>query len=175
MEAINVFASIQPRRQNIRTDRGGRGGAGLSRAYSKGPHCSAVSFGRVSGCKARFIGLCEDVRIQSLGYKMRSRIKFRGLFARFLVDKLHITPKGNAPLVYRTPKTRFTLSQRLCARLPSRKSTRWPRPSSALKAAHARPPHAAVMPPPSPAERSGSAPVLTDGPAAAEPLCPDGC
>lgn len=55
---------------------------------------------RLSGCKERFIGLCENVKIKTSlsGIKYTSEIKFRDLFAQFLVDKLRITPKGKNSL-----------------------------------------------------------------------------
>lgn len=69
---------------------------------------------RLSGCKVRFIGLCENVKIKTSlsGIKYTPEIKFRDLFAQFLVDKLHITPKGKTSLAYCVHKAGFTLAQR---------------------------------------------------------------
>lgn len=69
---------------------------------------------RLSGYTVRFIGLCENVKIKTSlsGIKYTPEINFLGLFAQFLVDKLHITPKGETSLAYCVHKVGFTLAQR---------------------------------------------------------------
>lgn len=56
----------------------------------------------LSGCKVRFIGLCENVKIETSlsGTKYTPETKFLDLFAWFLVDKLNITPQGKTSLTY---------------------------------------------------------------------------
>lgn len=52
------------------------------------------------------------IKISLSGIKYTPEIKFQDLFAQFLVDKLHTTPKGETFLAYCVHEVGFTLAKR---------------------------------------------------------------